>query len=71
VPKGFERLRFWPVEVFNELLPPRFQSPTGARASGDQQTWGTVRMARFAGSMQQFFTGYFPDGATTIKVSAR
>ncbi len=24
VPDGFERLRFWPVEAFNELLPPRF-----------------------------------------------
>ena len=30
VPKGFERLRFWPVEVFNDLMPPRFQSPGGA-----------------------------------------
>ena len=27
VPKGFERLRFWPVETFAELLPPRFQNP--------------------------------------------
>jgi hypothetical protein len=40
-------------------------------ATGDQQTWGTVRMAMFAGSMQQFFTSYFPDGAPTVKVSAR
>jgi hypothetical protein len=24
VPEGFERLRFWPVDVFNELLPVRF-----------------------------------------------
>jgi hypothetical protein len=24
VPAGFERLRFWPVDVFNELLPARF-----------------------------------------------
>jgi hypothetical protein len=24
VPEGFERLRFWPVDVFNELLPDRF-----------------------------------------------
>lgn len=32
VPKGFERLRFWPVETFNEMLPPRFQTaPTSAR----------------------------------------
>jgi hypothetical protein len=28
VPNGFERLRFWPVEVFNELLPPRMQATT-------------------------------------------
>jgi hypothetical protein len=28
VPKGFERLRFWPVEVFDDLLPPRFHAPT-------------------------------------------
>jgi hypothetical protein len=26
VPEGFERLRFWPVDVFNELLPGRFAS---------------------------------------------
>jgi hypothetical protein len=39
--------------------------------TGDQQTWGTVRMAMFAGSMKEFFTGYFPDGAPTIRVSAR
>lgn len=32
VPKGFERLRFWPVEVFNDLLPARLVAPgqTGA-----------------------------------------
>lgn len=24
VPKGFERLRFWPIDVFNELTPTRF-----------------------------------------------
>ncbi len=40
-------------------------------ATGDQQTWGTVRMAMFAGSMKDFFTSCFPDGAPTIKVSAR
>jgi hypothetical protein len=27
VPAGFERLRFWPVETFNELLPARFVAP--------------------------------------------
>ncbi|HVV72508.1 MAG TPA: hypothetical protein VHI52_13590, partial [Verrucomicrobiae bacterium] len=31
VPKGFERLRFWPVEVFNEVLPPRFQAGASSR----------------------------------------
>ena len=31
VPKGFERLRFWPVEVFDELLRPRFQAARGRR----------------------------------------
>jgi hypothetical protein len=27
VPAGFERLRFWPVEVFSDLLPGRFVAP--------------------------------------------
>jgi len=27
VPDGFERLRFWPVETFNELTPARFVAP--------------------------------------------
>jgi hypothetical protein len=40
-------------------------------ATGDQQTWGTVRMAMFTGSMKTFFTTYFPDGAPTVRVSAR
>jgi hypothetical protein len=40
-------------------------------ATGDQQTWGTVRMAMFAGSMKDFFTSYFPDDAPTVRVSAR
>jgi hypothetical protein len=40
-------------------------------ATGDQQTWGTVRMAMFPGPMQRFFTSYFPDGAPTVKASAR
>ncbi|HUT45457.1 MAG TPA: hypothetical protein VMX36_04195 [Sedimentisphaerales bacterium] len=30
VPEGFERLRFWPLDVFNELLPVRFASPRTA-----------------------------------------
>jgi len=28
-------------------------------------------MAMFAGSMKEFFTSYFPDGAPTIRVNAR
>ncbi len=40
-------------------------------ATGDQQTWGTVRMAFFPGSVQDFFASQFPDGAVTIKISAR
>ncbi len=27
VPEGMERLRFWPVEDFEHVLPPEFQSP--------------------------------------------
>lgn len=30
VPAGFERLRFWPVEAFNDLLPARFTEAAGA-----------------------------------------
>ncbi len=45
VPKGFERLRFWPVEVFNELLPPRFQSPTGATPAAARPRLVKIPMA--------------------------
>jgi len=31
VPEGFERLRLWPTDVFNELLPQRFLGPTKER----------------------------------------
>ena len=40
-------------------------------ATGDQQTWGTVRMAMVPGPLREFYTSYFPEGAPTIKVSAR
>ena len=33
-PEGFERLRFWPVEVFNELLPKRF---IGSESAADKK----------------------------------
>jgi hypothetical protein len=40
-------------------------------ATGDQQTWGSVRMALFAGSLREFFEGHFPGEMPTVKVSAR
>lgn len=40
-------------------------------ATGDQQTWGTVRVAMFGGTMPEFFTSLFPAGAPAIRVSAR
>jgi hypothetical protein len=40
-------------------------------ATGDQQTWGSVREALFLGSMKQFFEACFPQGSTPIEVSAR
>jgi hypothetical protein len=40
-------------------------------ATGDQQTWGTVRIAMFAGPMSGFFTSHFPEGLPTVRVSAR
>ncbi len=40
-------------------------------ATGDQQTWGTVRVAMFAGTMREFFMSHFPEGAPMVRVSAR
>jgi hypothetical protein len=40
-------------------------------ATGDQQTWGSVRMALFAGSMREFFEGHFPADLPTVKINAR
>jgi hypothetical protein len=40
-------------------------------ATGDQQTWGSVRLALFAGPMREFFESHFPAGAPTVKISAR
>lgn len=39
-------------------------------ATGDQETWGTVRVAMYDGSEKAFFEGHFPKGASLIKVSA-
>lgn len=40
-------------------------------ATGDQQTWGTIRMAIYAGSLKQFFDDYFPENAPMIVFDAR
>jgi hypothetical protein len=40
-------------------------------ATGDQATWGAVRVAQFAGSMREFFASHFPAGQPTIKLSTR
>ncbi len=40
-------------------------------ATGDQSTWGAVRVAQFDGSMKDFFTGAFPTGVPTIQISAK
>lgn len=40
-------------------------------ATGDQSTWGSVRMAMYIGSMRQFFESCFPDGTATASVTAK
>lgn len=40
-------------------------------ATGDQETWGTVRVAMFDGNMKNFFEAHFPAGASFKKVSAK
>jgi hypothetical protein len=40
-------------------------------ATGDQQSWGSVRIAMYAGSMREFFTGNFPAGEPMIRISTR
>ena len=40
-------------------------------ATGDQATWGTVRLAMYAGTMKEFFESYFPQQSRTEKVSTR
>ncbi len=40
-------------------------------ATGDQQTWGTIRVAMYAGPMKQFFESSFPDGVPKIVFDAK
>jgi len=39
-------------------------------ATGDQQTWGDVRVAQYDGSMKEFFTDWFPNGVPFVRTSA-
>jgi hypothetical protein len=40
-------------------------------ATGDQQTWGSVRVAMYPGPMKAFYEAYFPEGAQMAELSAR
>jgi len=40
-------------------------------ATGDQATWGTVRVAMYPGPMKQFFQSCFSENTPTIKFSTR
>ncbi len=40
-------------------------------ATGDQQTWGSVRVAMFPGSMKSFYERCFPAGVPMVEVSAK
>jgi hypothetical protein len=40
-------------------------------ATGDQATWGAVRVAQFTGSMPEFYQRHFPPGLPTVTISTR
>lgn len=40
-------------------------------ATGDQQTWGTIRVAMYAGPLQQFFESNFPEDVPKVVFDAR
>jgi hypothetical protein len=40
-------------------------------ATGDQATWGAVRVALYDGPMKEFFMSHFPVGMPTMKASTR
>jgi hypothetical protein len=40
-------------------------------ATGDQETWGTVRVALYDGPMKDFYSNHFPEGYSFIKTSAK
>ena len=40
-------------------------------ATGDQATWGTIRVAMYAGPMKEMLEAHFPPGVPTIKFDAK
>ncbi len=40
-------------------------------ATGDQQTWGTAKIALYDGPLKEFYERHFPAGVPMIKVSAK
>jgi len=40
-------------------------------ATGDQETWGTVRVALYDGSLREFFGKHFPEGVPRAMAAAR
>ena len=40
-------------------------------ATGDEETWGTVRVARYDGPEKEFFEKHFPLKAKNILISAK
>jgi hypothetical protein len=40
-------------------------------ATGDQATWGTIRIAMYAGPMKELLEAYFPGGVPTIKMDTQ
>jgi len=40
-------------------------------ATGDQETWGTIRVAMFDGTEKAFFEAYFPENSPLTKLSAK
>ncbi len=40
-------------------------------ATGDQATWGALRVAQYAGPMKEFFTAHFPASVPAVKLSTR
>jgi hypothetical protein len=40
-------------------------------ATGDQETWGTVRVAMFDGTGETFFEAHFPEDMPLTKISAK